>query len=263
MPAWTSAVRLAASVTCTIAFSCASLHAQTSSAAPDVVGIRPGMPAQEAYTALKAHSNGAKIGVGQTMLPGIPQPVVVLMSLQVLGASPAETITVWLTVPPEKQVVWGIRRTLIFERGKELTRNAIMDGLRQKYGPEIHSGVDYWNFDEQGNHASVKDMTFNHCAGQFGLSEPNDYVNPQPITSLITAFVAPTNPCNNFIAIRAEWIGASNGSNELAGGITVILEDVPAALRSRRAYQNLVANGADAAHKQELDKANQQQKPTF
>src|SRR5690348_4428646 len=100
----------------------APAFAQPASGVPDVVGIRPGMSAQEAYNTLKAMSNGAKVGIAQTRLPGVSQPVVVLMSLAVLGSSPAETITVMLTYPPEKQVVWGIRRTLQFEPGKEPTK---------------------------------------------------------------------------------------------------------------------------------------------
>ena len=236
--------------------------AQGSSSAPDVIGIRPGMSAQDAYSVLNAHANGAKVGIAQMMIPGISQPVVVVMSVEVLGASPKETITVGLTVPPEKQVVWAIRRTLTFERGKELTRASVMDSLRQKYGQEIHSGVDYWDFDEQGNHANVKDMTFNHCAGQMSISDPDDFVNPRAASALVQPPL-PANACSNFIAIRAEWIGAANGSSELAGGIAVIVEDAPLARRSQVAYQALVGKGADAAHQQELDNANQQKKPTF
>ena len=247
----------------TLAFASAKLPAQTAAALPDVVGIRPGMSAQEAYSALKAHSNGAKVGIAQTMLAGISQPVVVLMTEEVLGASPKETITVGLTVPPEKQVVWIIRRTLNFEPGKEPTRAAVMDGLRRKYGPEIHAGLDFWDFDEQGGRPNVKDMTFHNCAGQFSLGEPQDYVNPQPITPLLSAFMAPNNPCNNIISVRSEISGASNGSNELVGGVTVILEDAPIAQRSRLAYDALVNAAGAAAQKQTMDKANQQKAPTF
>ena len=240
-----------------------SVPAQQPSGLPDVVGIRPGMSAQEAYNILKARSNGAKVGVAQAMLTGISQPVAVIMSVQAMGTSPAEVITVWLTFPPEKQVVWGIRRTLNFEAGKEPTRAAIMDGLRQKYGPEIHGGIDYWDFDEQGGHPSVKDMTFNHCAGQMDLSQPQDPANPQPTTPLINAYLGPLNACSNIISVRTEISRASNGSNELAGGVTVMLEDTPIARRSRDAYQSLVNKAADAAHKQQIDNANQQKKPVF
>ena len=237
--------------------------AQQTSGLPDVVGIRPGMPAQEAYSALQAHSNGAKVGIGQTMLAGISQPVVVLMSLQVLGASPAETITVWLTVPPEKQAVWGISRTLMFEKGKEMTHDAIMTGLRQKYGQEIHAGVDYWDYDEQGGRPSVKDMTYNHCAGLFNLVQPDDHLNPQPITSLLSGYLPPTSPCANIISVRTEWFQSFNDPNELATGITVRLEDAPLARRSRDAYQAMINNAAGAAQKQTQDKASQQKTPQF
>ena len=41
------------------------------SALPDVAGIRPGMPAQEAYNLLKARNRNIKIGVGQMLVPGL------------------------------------------------------------------------------------------------------------------------------------------------------------------------------------------------
>jgi len=236
--------------------------AQPPSGVPDVAGIRPGMSAQEAYDALKARSNGANVGIAQTQLPGVSQPVVVLMSLAVLDSSPAETITVMLTYPPGKQVVWGIRRRLEFERGKEPTKVAIMKNIREKYGPEIHAGgIDFWNFDEQGGRPNEKDMIFNHCAGQFSINEPDDPANPAPRSALGGAFVGPPNVCSNIISLRAEV--DSRTDNELAAVVTLTLEDTPVARRSRQAYDNLVANEGDAAHRQVIDNANQQKAPKF
>src|SRR4051794_10620317 len=82
------------------------LPAQTSVAGtqpglPDIIGIRPGMPGGDPYNLLKARANGAKIGISQQMLQGIDKPVAVLLSLRVMGASPAETIVVFLTFPPQ------------------------------------------------------------------------------------------------------------------------------------------------------------------
>lgn len=237
--------------------------AQPPSGLPDVAGIRPGMSAQEAYEALKARSNGAKVGIAQTMLPGVSQPVVVLMSLAVLDSSPAETITVMLTYPPEKQVVWGIRRRLLFQPGKEPTKAAVMKNIREKYGPEINAGgIALWDYDEQGGRPNEKEMIFNHCAGQFSINEPDDPVNPQPQSSLGGAYLGAPNVCSNIISLRTE-IDSPSGSNELAGSVILTLEDTPIARRSRQAYDNLVANAGDAAHRQVIDNANQQKAPKF
>src|SRR5262245_45702853 len=59
-----------------------------SAAMPDVVGVRPGMPAQEAYNALKARNANAKIGIGQFMMPGLgDKPTVTSMAAQVIDGS--------------------------------------------------------------------------------------------------------------------------------------------------------------------------------
>src|SRR5262245_2886663 len=76
---------------------------------PDIIGIRPGMSAQEAYNLLKARHAGIKIGVGQFQLQGLgDKPVVTQIAAQVVDASAPETITVWLTTPPGKQVVFAV-----------------------------------------------------------------------------------------------------------------------------------------------------------
>lgn len=240
-----------------------SVLAQQPSGVPDIVGIRPGMPAGDAYNILKARANGAKVGIAQERVEGIQQPVVVLMALQVMGSSPRETIVVFLTFPPQKQVVWAVRRTLAFEPGKELTKSAIMDGLKQKYGtPIIANGSTFWDYDEQGGTTKTKDMIFNNCVGRAGLSEPQDFESPQPITPL--PFIeAASGACGAYIAVRAELGNASSATGTLANYVTVYLEDDAMAIRSRDAWKAVVAEDNATARKQELEKAHQQAKPTF
>jgi hypothetical protein len=247
----------------TLAFAVPAL-AQQPSSLPDVIGIRPGMPAGDAYNILKAKANGAKIGISQQMLQGIQQPVPVLMSLRVMGSSPAETIVVFLTFPPQKQVVWAVRRTLTYEPGKELTKAAIMEGLRQKYGtPIIANGATFWDFDEQGGNTKTNDMIFNNCVGRANLSEPQDFEAPQPITPL--PYLQPPSPaCGAYVSVRAELNNAATtATGTLAGAVTVYLEDDAMAIRSRQGWQAVVNGDDDARRKQELDKANHQQRPTF
>ena len=130
--------------------------------AQDVVGIKPGMSAQEAYNALKARANGAKVGIGQMMMPDITdKPVAVVMSVRPLDASPAETIAVWLTLPPNSQQVWAISRTIQLDQNKGMMKSAALDGLRQKYGTETDR--DFWAFDEQGGRPPAAAMRTNSC----------------------------------------------------------------------------------------------------
>lgn len=55
---------------------------QATSALPDVVGIRPGISAQEAYNLLKARAPRAQIGVGQIPVAGVTEkPVPVSLAI--------------------------------------------------------------------------------------------------------------------------------------------------------------------------------------
>ena len=152
---------------------------------PDVVGIRPGMSAQDAYNALKARANGAKIGIGQMAMPGLTdKPVVVVMSVRVLGSSPGETIAVWLTLPPNNQQVWGIIRQLQFDEGKAMLKTAVQDGLKQKYGAE--TDPNYWAFDEQGGRVATAGLRGNNCANRemFNIAPPDDTTAPMGVSAL-------------------------------------------------------------------------------
>src|SRR5689334_6950826 len=65
-----------------------NMSSAATSAMPDVVGIRPGMPAQEAYNALKARNANVKIGIGKFMMPGLgDKPTVTSMAAQVVDGS--------------------------------------------------------------------------------------------------------------------------------------------------------------------------------
>jgi len=230
---------------------------------PDVVGIRPGMSPQEAYNVLKAHANGAKIGIAQMMIPAITdKPVAVLMSVRPLDVSPAETIAVWLTLPPNKQQVWAIGRTLQLDQNKGMLKSAAQDGLRQKYGTETDR--DFWAFDEQGGRPPAPGMRTNSCmaVGQLNLTAPDDPSAPQPSTPLIYA-PEPENACSNVVSVRAQFGGVTSGASDTVSLITVIVQDKPLARRSQLAYQAALANADAAKRREELEKAKQQKTPTF
>jgi hypothetical protein len=230
---------------------------------PDVVGIRPGMSPQDAYNILKARANGSKIGIAQTMIEGVQQPVVVLMSLQVMGSSPREEITVYLTFPPQKQVVWSVARTLTFETGKEPTRASLLDGLRQKYGPETgHSTAGlFWSFTEDGQRPNATQVIQDGCGNRGYLSQVSDFQNPQP--SFAYQYMEASPKCDRYVAVRAEVGNAGTATGALSNYVTVGLTDTALALRSRDAWKAL-ASGVDVQRKQqEMDKAKQQQAPTF
>src|SRR5437870_12961453 len=72
--------------------------ASPSSALPDLVGIRPGMPAQEAYTILKARNPNIRISMGQAPIAGFgDKPVVTERRAQGIDTSSRETIDLRLS----------------------------------------------------------------------------------------------------------------------------------------------------------------------
>ena len=241
----------------------AATSAQPSGNPPDVVGIRLGMSAQDAYNALKARANGSRIGIGQSKIQGIQQPVVTVMALQVVGSSPREEITLYLTFPPQKQVVWNVVRTLSFEVGKEPTRASILGGLRQKYGPETGATTAgmYWTFTEDGQRANATQVMQDGCGNRAYISQVQDFQNPSPVSAY--AYMEPAPKCDKYVGVRAEVGNAFSASGALANYVTVGLTDTAIALRSRDAWKAIVDRDNAAARQQEIDKAKQQKKPSF
>ena len=130
-------------------------------ALPDIVGFRPGISREEAYKLLKAYSPTATIRVGQVQVPEISyQPIpakLLLQSAAPRGMEATEIIQLELTLPPEKPVVWGILRRLLWGAGKERNRTALIAELRRQYGQAVEGdGLAvpvlslHWAFDERG-----------------------------------------------------------------------------------------------------------------
>lgn len=232
-------------------------------AIPDVVGFHLGISAQEAYDQLKTYGRGAKVGVGQTMLPGAPgKPVAVLMSVQVQNASPGETITAWLTLPPQRQVVWAIRRTLIFDQSNPPLQSTLLAALRQKYGPEVDVGAHYWAFDEQGHRADKAGPPGGiNCGNAYNLLAPQDTTAPQGITPLIYN-PEPASICNSVVQMRAE-INNVVQKRDFVDNLSFIAIDVAQGRRNQVAYQAQLAAMAASQHHQEVQRASQQKAPAF
>jgi len=245
----------------------AAVATAVSPAVPDVVGIRPGMPAQAAYNALKARNPSVKIGIGQMNVPGLGEkPIVVSMAAQVTDARAPEIITLWLTIPPGPQVVFAVGRQLEYDPSKALLRTNVLESLRQKYGPETAESTvgPYWGFDEQGKHPDTAQLRQMNCMsiahGNLMVAAPSGSTFPGA-TTLIYSPQAP-NFCDSFIKVNAtlEPFGAGPGE---VGRITVMIWDMALERRTQVAYQAFLANGAAAQQRAELEKAKQRKGPDF
>jgi hypothetical protein len=238
------------------------------SALPDVVGIRPGMPAQEAYAILKARNPNVKISIGQAPIPGFgDKPVVTQMSAQVTDPSAPETINVWLTIPPTKQVVFAVGRLLEYDHDQPLLRSKIMESLREKYGAETDSGNTqaFWGFDERGGRpdaARLKQLNcMNRGHGNLAISAPQ--------TATFSAFsilvYAPEadNGCEGLVKLHAYFSGPAGVDVTYVNSISVMLWDVRLQRQTQEAYQAYLAHADATKGKDELEKAKRRTVPKF
>jgi hypothetical protein len=255
-----------------LVFATLSLLAQSApetphaSALPDVAGIRPGMPAQEAYNLLKARNRNIKIGVGQMLVPGLGEkPVVTEMRALVEDPSTPETITVWLTTPPGKQVVYAVGRYLEYDPNQPLLRSKVMESLREKYGPATDPNYVYWGFDEQGGRPDAARLRQLNCAAiapaSLMVAAPQGSTFPG-ISPFIYP-VQPANACNDFIKVTAQLVGANGQDNTYVHQITVVVWDLHLYRQTQEAYHAYLANAAKAEGETELEKAKQRKAPKF
>ncbi len=269
------ATLLAGYVVFAVVFFAPLLHPQSkpeatiSSAVPDVIGIRPGMSAQEAYSLLKARHPSITIGVGQFQIAGLgDKPIPTEIAAQVVDASEPETLTVWLTTPPGKQLVFAVGRMLEYDSNSPLLRKEVLESLRRKYGPETASNPAqvYWAFDEQGRRPDASRMRQLNCmsiangsvsvaappGATFSAATPVMYTPPQA-----------ASPCDSYIKVDAQLDGTSGLDQTYVRRITLMIRDLALERRSEEAYQAYLANAANAKSKEELEKAKQRKAPKF
>jgi hypothetical protein len=137
---------------------------------PDILGIQLGMPAREAHAKLQAKIPKNQIQVTSTNLPSIEKPVISsfqsLPKQTIMMGDEADTVTVDVTLPPNKQAVWRINRLHYFP-GKGIPKTTLLASLREKYGKETRAMIGskpttdeshitnlLWLMDEQGRQAT-------------------------------------------------------------------------------------------------------------
>jgi len=234
---------------------------------PEIAGIRTGMTAQQAYEVLKAHAPRARISIGQNIVEGVSaKPVPNLMTVKVDDAVPMEIITVWLTTPPSKQVVWAVGETLTYPPDNKMTKATAVSALHKKFGTEMssQSGYSYyWPFDLQGGPATAV-ASGSNCVNVQNLSvsivEPTEPTFTS-VSPLIYS-VSPKSPCDSLVDVRVQLNGPANAAEYVT---TIALTEVDHSLvrSTKEAYSAYVANAGARQRQEEADKARQQQAPVF
>jgi hypothetical protein len=245
----------------------ASPPAANGAGLPDVLGIRVGIPAQEAYNLLKARYPRAHMGIGHYVIAGVTdKPVPLIIAVDARESDPPEVITLWLTIPPSKQVVWAIGREVEYDRSKPLLKNTVLAGLRQKYGPETDSSVrqNFWAFDEQGRRPASGPMKTFNCMSRGSpwnlMVAPPTAATYDYVTPLIYP-PQPQNECSSLVTVSAFLDSPS--TPEYVHKVTVMVSNEALARRSQESYRAYLANGDAAKQKAELEKAKERKGPAF
>jgi hypothetical protein len=258
----------------------------TSSPSADVLGIRMGMPLQQAYDLLKAHDPGHNVVLEQWTIPDLygDKPITYGMSPSTTGND--ESISVDVTLPPNPQVVWRIQRKI---GPFTSTRDNVLDALYQKYGtpwvpnPNALSGPNIildWFFDEQGrlaNPGTSRDgvLATNNCqqvmqpwtwsglpAAQAGAV--SNFVIPHGRQSMVTTmppFLDPSkNPRCNVIHVQAAVRPGATGPTFV---MSVSIGDYALQHRTTMALNDAVNAIVERKINQQQKNAEQQSVPKF
>jgi hypothetical protein len=237
-------------------------------ALPDIVGLRPAIPAQQAYDFLKAYDRAARVYVSDTPLGAQPISPKLFPYQLVLAQdpNPTEVISVSLTLPPSKASVWRVSRLTAFAAGKAPTVENVIDSLRAKYGPEAvlispnnmpaNSRL-AWYFDETGKRVERPGgLSPNSCAGQLGPTDEGG--NLADTHGLAYVLLQPLDDrqgireCRAVIVVLAQMTPVPGTANfRVVGRLRVTIADLPLEARAHAATLAMVAKGNAAEGEQE------------
>lgn len=221
---------------------------------PDLLGIYPGMPLSQAQAMLQQHSSTVYVR---------RDPADSQLSLSIPDPKNPDFINVFMTQPPNDPFVVMITRQWEYNPGAGgpgMTADALLAGLRQKYGKETLTWdrgggglYIYWIFDQSGRLMASADSALQGCEGTafVGFLKTGPPVQPSDLQKACFA---------SFFGVRAFLNGGRGAS--LLNGYTVQLMNLPYMYRAAVNVANAKKADANKAQQDQLNRANQN-KPTF
>lgn len=221
---------------------------------PDLLGIYPGMSLNDAQAMLQKHSSDVYVkrdGSDSQLSLSIPDP------------KNPDFINVFMTQPPNDPYVWMVTRQWTYNPGAGgpgMTADALLAGLRQKYGKETLTWdrgggglFVYWLFDPGGKLLASADPTVQNCEGTrfAGLAKTGPSVQPTDAEKACFA---------SFFGVKAFLNGGRGAS--LLNAYTVELMNLPYAYQAARNVANARKGATSKAQQDQLHRADQN-KPTF
>jgi len=239
---------------------------------PDIVGLYPGLPVADAYSLMKAYyaTRGGRVDVHQDAIQGLNGNKPLATRLHIPAADQQgihdDLIDVFITLPPNRQAIWAVTRSINFEEGKSPSAEALIAGLRQKYGPEMPGAQHFqsgdtlrWVLDRQGKR--VADV---RCSSFFISNANADTMpvvlvyNPTPgqFGDVTPAGAPGGDPCKTFVYLQA-YIGISTNSTRMVLSVFDYGMALNAGLRTQAAIRGLANSEAQQAEQQQkkIDKS--------
>jgi len=265
---------------------CMSTAHAAGDAGPDILGIRTGMSPEQAYEMLKSIDVTHRVTVGQVPIPALlgDKTAVYGMAPESRNNGGQETMSVWISLPPNPQQVWSVQRQ--FNGSIHTTIEQIVDSLRQKYGPETVSTMTsnapdmWWIYDGKGR--LTDPATGKHIqkdCGNYGLQPVPISNMPGPPGAMvqsgaISAAYAPRGPlqitdqndptkhldCQGWIQIHA-YAGGFMDHGVFNDSLFVSITDFGIQKRAAYALNQVLTGVANRQLQQDLNKANQQAVP--
>jgi hypothetical protein len=249
---------------------------------PDILGIQLGMPAREAHAKLQAALPKNKVQVQSTNLPTIDKPVITSFSAtpaeQISMGMEGDQVTVDVTLPPNKQAVWRVDRNHFFP-GKGIPKTTLLASLREKYGKETLTNVNMgkpaaddskiqnllWLFDEQGRPAPLP--TASEYNTMLNLATCISGAGSSANLGLIEVYAdlyKGQNPQNDWCYAHFTAVYATVSESvppELYSQMLLEVVSMPFVLQASEATLKWKKDIAAGQHRQDLEKAKQQEKP--
>jgi hypothetical protein len=245
----------------------------------DILGIKLGMPAEQALATLKASYPASKITLERTpdyesawfnVERENPNHKWVF-KIDVDPNGPGDKIAVGLSLPPSKQVVQSIGREMILK--EPVAVENIVAGLRQKYGQETYgvgprlgpeAALDgptektfFWVYDSQGQRVKPAAITENPLRCSLSMGGDN---GASAISLAVTLPYGPealkSNPCMSLVILHAsiQTVSATQGISGQARTFEVFACDWPLITSGANALYSFLDQGArDLAAKQAAD----------
>jgi hypothetical protein len=241
---------------------------------PDVLGVQLGMPVRDAHAKLQAALPTHKIQVMSDTLPTIDKPVIKSFSAappnQITIGMEGDQVTVNVTLPPNQQAVWRVARQHWFAN-KGIPKTTLLASLREKYGKETLTNYNQnkpatddsqiqnllWLFDEQGRPAPLPSKT--QLITCMGLEE-----SELGIIEVYANLYKGKDSMNDWCyrSYNVLVVGAVQSETpELYSQMRVVAASLAIALHASEATSKWKKDLAEGQHKQDIEKAKQQEKP--